>query len=222
MSDRNQAGRATVLVGKVVKPHGIRGELCVESYADSPDLFFGLKAVLLGPPERRPASYRIRAAREHKGRLLLTLQGVDDRNRAESLRGLEVRIPKDALPELEDGEFYMDDLLGLRVLLPDGNELGVLERFLETPGQITWVIAHASGREVLLPAVNEFLMELDLDNGIIRVEPPEGLVELYLSQPEPVASGGAAGPDRRNAPEEGRTDLPRKNRRSRPGPRRRK
>lgn len=181
MSDRNEAGRGMVLVGTVVKPHGIRGEVCVEHYADSPELFQRGQIVFLGQPRKKNTRLSIRTVRQHKGRLLLTLQGVDDRNAAELLRGAELYVPESQLPELDDGDFYLRDLLGLTVQQADGTELGVLERFFEAPGQITWVVIHSSGREILLPAVDAFVDDIDLESGIITVQPPEGLVELYLA-----------------------------------------
>lgn len=180
MIDPTAADRDLVLVGKVIKPHGIRGEICVESYADSPALFFGIDAVLLGSGRGKPARFELSAARAHKDRLLLTLKGVGDRNRAEELRGREIFVPESALPELDDDEFYLRDLLGLDVLLEDGSRLGVLDNFMETAGQIVWSITHDSGKEILLPAVSEFLVAVDPDAGSITVAPPEGLVEMYL------------------------------------------
>ncbi|MGE4292351.1 MAG: ribosome maturation factor RimM [Desulfovibrio sp.] len=185
MTDPTAADRELVLVGKVIKPHGIRGEICVESYADSPALFFGLAAVLLGTGRGKPVRFALRAARGHQDRLLLTLEGVADRNRAEELRGREVFVRESDLPELEDDEFYLRDLLGLDVLLEDGTRLGVLENFLETPGQLVWSIAHDSGKEILLPAVPEFLVDVDPEAGTITVAPPEGLVEMYLTPTAP-------------------------------------
>lgn len=188
MTDRTATDRELVLVGKVVKPHGIRGEICVESYADSPDLFFGLDSVLLGTQRGKPTGFKLRAIREHQGRLLLTLEGVADRNRAEELRGREVFVPESSLPELDEDEFYLRDLLGMKVVLENGVQLGVLENFLETPGQLTWSIRHETGREILLPAVDEFVLEVEPDAEIITVAPPEGLVEMYLETKGKAAS----------------------------------
>lgn len=180
MTDPTATDRELVLVGKVVKPHGIRGEICVESYADSPSLFFDTAHLLIGTGRGRPVRREVLGAREHQGRVLLTLAGVTDRNRAEELRGSDVYVPESVLPELEDDEFYLRDLLGMDVLLENGERLGVLENFLETTGQVVWSIRHPSGREILLPAVPEFLADVDMEGGTITVVPPEGLVEMYL------------------------------------------
>ncbi|MEF2143884.1 MAG: ribosome maturation factor RimM [Desulfovibrionaceae bacterium] len=181
MSDStSRAHDGLVLVGRVVKPHGIRGELCVESYADSPSLFPQLESVLLGSGSKKPTRFGVASVRPHQGRMLLTLEGVADRTRAESLRGLDVFVPESTLPELDEDEFYLHDLLGLDVLQEDGTCLGVLEHFIEAGGQLTWAILHESGREILLPGVPEFILDVDIDAGKVVVAPPEGLVDLYL------------------------------------------
>lgn len=195
-----------VAVGRVTKPHGIRGEFCVESHADSPLLFAPGKTVFLALPApagkggapQRPKPYEVATLREHTGRLLLTLKGLADRTFAETLRGAEVLVAEADLPEPDEGEVYLHRLLGSRVLLADDTLVGEFESILDTPGNDTWVIRAPSGREVLLPAVPEFVLSLDADAGEIRIDPPEGLLELYLSEPTPSgpkeASQKKAGP----------------------------
>lgn len=173
-----------ILVGGVAKPHGIRGEFCIKSYADSPSLFGRVAALFLQDGKKRPEPFVVKSWREHKGLVLLKCQGVDDRNRAEELRGREVLIHKDDLPELDQGEHYLVDMMGCRVALEDGTDVGVLEAFYETAEQDTWVIMTDDRKEVLLPAVPEFVLDVDLDREIITIAPPEGLLDLYLN-PEP-------------------------------------
>ena len=116
--------------------------------------------------------------------MLLKLKGVDDRDQAEALRGHTVLVRQDDLPELDDGEHYLYELMGCRVVLEDGTDVGVLEHFYETPGQDTWVIVDGQKREILLPAVPEFVLDVDLDSEVVTIAPPEGLLDIYLS-PEP-------------------------------------
>ncbi|MUM77730.1 16S rRNA processing protein RimM [Pseudodesulfovibrio sp. F-1] len=173
-----------VLVGEIVKPHGIRGELRVRSHAESPELFGLVPAIHLREPGAKPAARVIRSWREHKGFVLLTLDGVTDRDGAEALRGREVLVREADLPDLDEDEHYLYQLMGCRVTLEDGSPVGVLEHFFETAGQDTWVIVNEAGAEILLPAVPEFVLDVDLDAGVIVVAPPEGLLDLYLN-PEP-------------------------------------
>lgn len=173
-----------VPVGGVVKPHGIRGEFCIKSYADSPSLFSRVAALFLQKDTGRPQPFTVRSWREHKGLILVKLNGVDDRNRAEELRGRTVLVHEDDLPDLEEGEHYLYQMMGCRVVLEDGTAVGVLENFFETAEQDTWVIVTDDGKEVLLPAVPEFVLDVDLDEELIVIDPPEGLLDIYLN-PEP-------------------------------------
>ena len=170
-------------VGAVVKAHGIRGEFGIRSYADSPTLF-GDTPLFLSDGKGRPRPIEISSWREHKELVLLTSPKITDRDQAEALRGQEILVREADLPELEDGEHYLYELLGCRVTLADGSDVGELVGFYETGGQDTWVITADSGAEVLLPAVPEFVLDVDLDSETIVIEPPEGLLDLYLN-PEP-------------------------------------
>jgi 16S rRNA processing protein RimM len=212
-----------VAVGRVTKPHGIRGEFCVESHADSPLLFAPGRTVFLALPEMarprpgpsgkapqpgkaaqhaassakaarpgkpvlaRPKAFEVATMRTHGDRLLLTFKGIADRNFAETLRGAEVLVAEADLPEPDEGEVYLHALLGCRVLLADGTPVGIFESILNTPAHDTWVIRAANGREVLFPAVPEFFVSLDPDKGEIRIDPPAGLIELYMTGPEGAA-----------------------------------
>jgi len=194
-----------VAVARVAKAHGIRGELCMDIHADSPLLFVPGSTLFLvlpaaqaptgrGPASRdagkpprpgagRPRPYVIAVVRENNGRLIVALEGVADRNAAEALRGAEALISEADLPPPDEGEEYLHRLLGARVLLADETPVGVFEAILDTPGQLTWVIKSAQGREILFPAVPEFLLGLDADAGLIHIDPPPGLLELYLEEP---------------------------------------
>lgn len=171
-------------VGGVVKPHGIRGEFCIKSYADSPSLFDGVTTLYLQEGDKEPKPVAFGSWREHKGLVLLKIKGVDDRDRADELRGRTVLVREEDLPEPGEGEHYLYQMMGCRVTLEDGTAVGVLEQFFETAEQDTWVIVNDEGVEILLPAVPEFVLDIDLDNETIVIAPPEGLLDLYLT-PEP-------------------------------------
>jgi 16S rRNA processing protein RimM len=171
-----------VLVGEVTKPHGIRGEVCVALHADSSDFLAKGRTVLLRAP--RPGApvvpATVRASRAHKGCMLALFDNVPDRNRAEEMRGLEVYVREADLPELDEDEIYLRELEGLDVLLPDGQRLGRLSGFSDPGGQELWEITTDSGKEVLLPATPEFVIAVDLEAGTVTVDPPPGLLDLYL------------------------------------------
>lgn len=180
-----------VAVAHVAKPHGIRGELCMDSHAGSPLLFAPGQTLFLAVPSLkdggapgRPKPFAVVASRQHTGRMLVTLKGVGDRNEADLLRGAVVHVAEADLPEPDEGEEYLFRLLGSRVYLENGTEVGEFEAILDTPGQITWVIRGIGGEEILFPAVPEFILGLDAKRKKIVIDPPPGLLELYLAKPE--------------------------------------
>ena len=172
----------------------------MDIHASSPLLFEKGRTLFVAAPaggkgakgQGRPKPFEVTGCREHTGRLLLTLSGVNDRTQAEALRGAEVFIAEADLPPPDAGEEYLHRLIGSRVLLPDGAAVGVFEAILDTPGQLTWVIRAKTGAEVLFPAVPEFILGLDAAAGEIRIDPPPGLIELYLEAPQGVASAEPA------------------------------
>lgn len=185
-----------VIVGEILRPRGVKGELVVRSFADSLCVFQRGRTLRLTPPAGRPGNsviLTVMASRSHSGALLLTLSGVDDRDAAESLRGLLLRIPENELPALPPGEFYRRQLIGCRILAPDTPHpvLGVLDDILDLPGQEIWRILHESGQEILFPANPHTVAAIDLENAAITVTPPPGLVEVYL--PGAAAPGPARG-----------------------------
>ncbi len=167
-----------IQIGLIVKPHGIRGEVCVEYYADSPLLL--KDAVWLQKGKAQPARYGVVSSRTHQGRELLLLEGGRDRNCAEAPRNVQVLIPEDALPEPDDHEVYLYQLEGLAVRLADGSLLGHIEDFQFVADSEVWVIRTPEGKEVLFPATEEFVAEIDVEGGFVTIAPPEGLLELYL------------------------------------------
>lgn len=115
------------------------------------------------------------------GTPLIRFVEAPDRTAAEFLRGQTLLIPESALPELDEDEVYLHDMLGLSVVLDaTGQKLGVLDHVLFHGEQELWSILTPEGKDILLPAVPEFVADIDLDTEIIRITPPEGLLELYM------------------------------------------
>lgn len=168
-----------VEVGRVSKPHGLKGELCIELYADSPFLFEGLRRVYLQLPGKKPRPCELLEWRPHQGRVLVLLDRCQGRDQAEGWRDAEFMVRERDLPEVEDGELRPEDLIGLEVRHVNGNPVGVLTDVQEVAGQELWFIHDDLEREILLPAVEEFVLDIDLDAGVIVIDPPEGLLELY-------------------------------------------
>ena len=186
------AASSLVVLGKLMKPHGIKGAIRVEYYAESPDLLE--KPLMLRAGRFAPRPVRIREWSLWKDQLILTIEGVNDRTQAEQMRGQELLIDASHLPEAEDDEPYLLDLLGLTVKLENGEVVGELEDIDFPAGQEMWVIRapeSEGGYEVLLPAVPEFVLDIDLDAEVVTIAPPEGLLELYRGDTGDTPDDGA-------------------------------
>ncbi len=168
-----------VELGRVQKPHGLKGELCIELYADSPFLFEGIKRVYLQLPGKKPKPCELLEWRPHQGRALILVDRCQGRDQAEAWRGAEVLARERDLPEPDEDEVSPEELIGLPVVHANGTRVGTLADIQDVAGQELWFIHDDEGREILLPAVEEFVLDIDLDEGVIVIDPPEGLLELY-------------------------------------------
>lgn len=169
-----------ILVGVVARPHGVRGELCVDWHADSPELLDGPLWLRLGSRPPRPA--RVAQWRMHKGRPLVLFEGVADRDAAEALRGAELLVAREDLPDIADDEFYVEDMIGCAVLLESGRRIGALEHVEFPAGQPLWSIRADDGKEILFPAQPQFIAAFDPDAPSVTIAPPEGLLDIYLTE----------------------------------------
>ena len=178
-----------VVVGRIGRPHGIRGEVTVEVRTDLPERRFAPGSVLVTEPERA-GPLTVAAARWHSGRLLLSVAGVADRNGAEALRGvvLSAEVPDDEVSD--DPEEYFDhQLRGLTAYAVDGVALGTVDDVVHLPGQDLLAVTRPGRRELLVPFVAEFVPDLDLDAGRITIDPPPGLLDLDLPDPSTQRDG---------------------------------
>jgi 16S rRNA processing protein RimM len=166
-----------VVVGRIGRPHGVRGEVTVEVRTDDPDLRFVPGAVLLtDPADRGPLT--VAAVRWHREILLLSVDGVDSREEAEELRDTLLLVDVAALPELEDPDsFYDHQLVGLTAVLTDGAVLGEVAAVRHEGAELL-VVRRPEGGEVLVPFVAAIVPTVDLAAGSLVVDPPEGLLEL--------------------------------------------
>jgi 16S rRNA processing protein RimM len=167
-----------VVVGRIAKAHGIRGELAVDVRTDSPDERFKIGAAVT--TKLRDGSKReltIAAAREHSGRLLVRFEEVLTRDVAETLRGALLLADTATLPPTEDpDEFYDHELAGLRAELADGTVVGKVVEIVHSPaGELLEL--DVDGREVLVPFVRAIVPTVDVDGGRVVLDPPEGLLD---------------------------------------------
>jgi 16S rRNA processing protein RimM len=178
---------ATVVVGRALRAHGIRGEVVVEVASDNPERFAVGAELLLMPPgeagEAPPEAARrrlvVETARPHRGGLLIGFAGVEGREEADALRG-ELAVPGDAVPEPPEGTWYHFQLLGCRVVDAVAGDLGEVVDLVEDGGGLLLVVA-GEGRRVPVPFVERFLVRVDVAARRIDVSLPEGLVEACAS-----------------------------------------
>jgi 16S rRNA processing protein RimM len=167
-------------VGRVVKAHGIGGELVVEIRTDDPAARFAPGNTLRAKNSRRgeERSYVVDQAREHGARLLVRLAGVDGRDAADALRGSLFVVDSDELPPIDEPDTYYDHQLeGLRVRTTTGLDVGVVAEVLHTAAGELLAVRRDSG-EVLVPFVSAIVTSVSLDDRLIEIDPPDGLLEL--------------------------------------------
>jgi 16S rRNA processing protein RimM len=174
-----------LLVGRVVKAHGIGGELVVEVRTDDPVARFASGATLRARQSRgdgQERSYVVAHVREHGGRLLLRLTGVDDRDAADALRGSLFVVDSDDLPPIDEPDTYYDHQLeGLHVRTTMGQDVGIVAEVLHTAAGELLAVRRGDGsemREVLVPFVSAIVTSVSLDQRTVEIDPPEGLLDL--------------------------------------------
>jgi 16S rRNA processing protein RimM len=167
-----------LLLGQILRPHGVRGELRMRILTAYPERIADLDTVYLGrePQKSAARAYRVEFMRMHQGFGLLKLASVDDRDAAERLRALFVMTTPDNAVPLEDDEVYIYELIGLPVYTDDGKTLGTLSEVLETGANDVYVVQSPQYGEVLIPALDETILKIDPDAGKIVVKLPEGLL----------------------------------------------
>ncbi len=166
-----------VNIGRLTSAVGLKGEVKVITYAeDSENLHEG--TVLYAEKNNTINTYEVLSVRYQKNRPVVKLDGVNDRNGAEELRNLEVYIPESELEELPEGEYYIRDLIGCEVFDRfSGRTLGVVDDVLQNTSQSIYRIIGEEGKEILIPAVDAFEREIDLERGVIEVELIPGFLD---------------------------------------------
>ena len=176
-------------VGVITASHGVRGQVRVKSFTSAPEDIAGYKPLT---DASGGMEYRLHWIGKAKGVLLAKVDGVWDRDAADALRGVELFVDRDQLPQIEDGEeFYYADLIGLSAVLPDGRPYGMVKALHDFgAGHMIEFTLKGSGN-ILLPFTKEVVPEINLDAGWVMVEPPE-----MFGDPEPASlTKGKAGKD---------------------------
>ena len=160
----------SLIVGRILAPWGIRGEVKVEVLTDFPERFAPQKVVYLNA---RPLE--IESCRPHKQHLVVKLATIDSVEDTEKLRGQDLTIPSSELSRLPEGQYYTFQLIGLKVLTTDGEHLGQIADIMTTASNDVYIVKGKRG-EILIPAIEDVVKSIDLDKGEIVIEAIEGLL----------------------------------------------
>jgi 16S rRNA processing protein RimM len=166
-----------VLIGKIQATQGIRGQLRVIPFAGDASSISLLDSVTLKSPEGVMERFPVISAKAHGKRVILTLDSFDNINQVLRLVGCEIYAERATLPKLPVDEFYWSDLLGLQVVTGEGEALGELDDIIETGSNDVYVVKREGG-ELLIPALDDVVLAVDLAQGRMTVSLPEGLLDL--------------------------------------------
>jgi 16S rRNA processing protein RimM len=163
-------------IGRVVKPHGIKGKMKVEYFGEDLRRFVSYREIFIEDEKGRPESYEILEASPHPPRLILRLKGIEKIEQAQPLIGKTILVEKEAFPGLEEGEYYWADLLGMKVETREGKQIGKVREIFATGAHDVYVVEGKRG-EISLPAIGEVILDIDLAKRVMKVARIEGLWE---------------------------------------------
>ena len=164
-------------VGVITTTHGVRGEVKVYPTTDEPERFLELDYVLLDTG-RELRKLEIKNVKFFKNLVILKFKGVDNINDIEKYKGRDLWIPREEGQELEEDEYYIADLLGMSVVLEDGQEFGTLKDVMETGANDVYVVEDDKGEEILLPAIRECILDVDVEKNVMTIHLMKGLIYM--------------------------------------------
>jgi 16S rRNA processing protein RimM len=166
-----------VLLGKIAATHGLKGQLRVAVYSGEFETILSLASLILKAPDGGLKTFELSSAAVQGKKLIIGFKGYDDINQALPLVGNEIYAAREQMPELAEGEYYWCDLLGLRVETDKGEFLGELTDIIATGSNDVYVVK-TGGREYLIPALEDIVLDVNIVAGTMKVSPPEGLLDL--------------------------------------------
>lgn len=163
-------------IGKIVSTHGVRGEVRVQPWCNSPEFMKGFDTLYLS--ERGGASVRVLSARPHGNVVIMKIEGVDTITDAEAMRGTVLHLRREDA-KLRDGDWFIEELIGCRVFDADDSSVcyGELCAVSSTGANDVWHIRVPDGNEVLIPAIRDVVVKVDVESGVILIRPLRGLFD---------------------------------------------
>ncbi|MGG4127887.1 ribosome maturation factor RimM [Paenibacillus illinoisensis] len=164
-------------VGKVVNTHGIRGELKIMPLTDFPEVRFAKNAELyLFTPDNHPVLVHVESARLHKNMYIVRLKEYGNINEVEKFKGGIAKVSKENLAELEENEYYFHQIVGCTVVTEEGENLGTISEILTPGANDVWVVKTAAGKEILLPVIDDVVLDVNVNEKLVKVHLMEGLL----------------------------------------------
>ena len=164
-----------VVIGKFRRPHGIKGEIRMTVLTDYPELISPGQVIYAGD---RYKTYTIKDIRWHGGDMLVSLKEMPDRTAVEIFRNIMVYMKSEDMPELPEGEYFIHQLVGMEVITDQDEKLGVLKEILITGANDVYLVESQEGKELLLPAIDEVILDIDQEKGQILVHIIPGLLDF--------------------------------------------
>lgn len=170
-------GDGFIICGRIGRAVGLKGECAVRWSSGLSPVEIGDEIFLGAPEEKSLKAYEVAALRRQGRFYVLRLKGVEDRNAAQGLTNLDVYVSKAGLPTLGDGEYYCYQLVGLRVVTEDGRELGRIEQIFTAGENDVYQVRSDDGDELMIPATDEVVISIDLDEKRVVIKPLEGMLD---------------------------------------------
>ena len=164
---------AFLVIGKLHRPHGVKGEMIMSVLTDFPERLHPDLEVFMGPDR---TLVKIKSIRHHNRGMLISLEGYTSRQQVDHLRNSELFVPTADRPPLPDGEYYLHQIIGLKAVSDEGQALGIVSDWIETGANGVFIVRDEAGNEILLPDIDEVVLKIDLDAGEMLVHLLEGLV----------------------------------------------
>lgn len=169
--------RDLIIIGRVISPHAVKGEIRIDYYNPGLHFFSGYECIFLqSPGEGQLRRYKILGAKPHKGVIIARLEGVNSRDDAEELRGWYVVVERRELPPTDEDEYYWHEIVGMEVATEEGLSLGIVRSIFSTGSNDVYVV-RGDGKEILIPAITQVIVNVDHGERRIVIRPMKGLLE---------------------------------------------
>jgi 16S rRNA processing protein RimM len=168
-------------LGKIIRPHGFKGSVKIKFTHPAIELIEIPESVFIDLNNNLIPFFFTQFNPHVNGFAIVSFDDLETEQEAKDISGKLVYLPQELEPVPQGDEFYNDELIGFTVIDKNHGNIGVLHNVMEAPAQDIFEINHSSGKEIMIPVLGNFIMEIDRDKKVLKVEAPEGLIEFYLA-----------------------------------------